>query len=746
MARYAERQHHPERLTRPLLRTGAKGEGAFRPISWDEALDRVADAFRNAADRFGPEAVWPYLYAGTMGLVQRDGIERLRAVMGYSGMHRTICSTIAKAGWKAGAGALRGVDPREMPEADLVVLWGCNAAATQVHVMTHATMARKDRGAPLVVVDPYANATARAADMHLALRPGTDGALACAVMHVLFAEGFADRDYLARYTDAPERLEGHVRSLEPEWAAAITGLDAEEIVAFARLYGSTPRSFLRLGYGFTRARNGAAAMHAASCLPAVTGAWRHRGGGALFSNGDLYPINRTLIEGLDAHRPGVRELDMSRIGPVLTGDPRDLGDGPPVTAMIVQNTNPAAVAPESVKVREGLALEDLFLCVHEQFLTETAAFADIVLPATTFLEHDDIYVGGGHTFLQVARPVVDAPGECRSNHAVICDLAARLGAEHPGFAMTARELIDATLAASGLPDSEAIVAGGGHDCAIPFEEAHYQNGFAWPDGRFRFAPDWLALGPAGIDAAAAARPRGDHRDRGRGPSVPAGDRAGPRPSSTRASPRPRRRAAGSGGRRPSSTPTTARAPASRPAIPCASATPAAPSSSTPSLSPACSRASWSSKASGRTRASSRASASTPWSAPKRSRRRAAPPSTIRPSGCAARTHEHPGAPPPSPKRKRDHDHRPSPLRRGQGRRRLLRALRRRLQSGRRRAAGARAARLESRDEGGDRRGGGGVPGMGGDAAAVPRPRAIPFQGVDGGALRRAGEPSHHRAR
>ncbi len=497
VARYAERVHHPDRLTRPLRRIGEKGEGRFEPVSWDDALDLVADAFAAAVRKHRPQSVWPYLYAGTMGLVQRDGIERLRNVMGYSGMGRTICSSIARAGWAAGAGAVRGVDPREMADSELIVLWGCNAAATQVHVLTHVTKARKARGAKIVVVDPYATATARSADFHLALRPGTDGALACAVMHVLFVEGLANREYMSRYTDVPDALERHLRARTPAWAAAITGLTETEIIDFARLYGSTKRSFLRLGYGFTRSRNGAANMHAASCLPAVTGAWQHRGGGALYSNGDLFPLDRTLIEGSDAKKPGVRVLDMSRIGPILTGDTDDLAGGPPVMAMLIQNTNPAAVAPESAKVRAGLARDDLFVCVHEQFMTETAMMADVVLPATTFLEHDDIYLGLGHTFLQVARGIVAPPGECRSNHTVIGALAKRLGAQHPGFEMTAWELIDATLAASGLPDAKTVARPGGIDRSLAFDQAHYLDGFAWTDGRFRFKPKWTDLGPLG---------------------------------------------------------------------------------------------------------------------------------------------------------------------------------------------------------------------------------------------------------
>ncbi len=492
VARYAERQHHPERLTQPLLRVGPRGEGrsAFVPIDWDDALDRVAEAFKGAAATYGAESVWPYFYAGTMGLVQRDGIERLRHVMGYSRQKSTFCTTLADAGWMAGVGVKRGVDPREMADSDLVVVWGANPVHTQVNVMQHIAQARKARGTRLVVVDPYRTPTAEKADQHLMLRPGTDGALACAVMQVLFAEGFADRDYLARYSDDPQALERHLASRGPAWAAPITGLSEEEIRAFARLYGSHPRSFLRLGYGFSRSRNGSAAMHAVSCLPVVTGAWQHRGGGALYSNSALYGLDRTLITGSDALNPAVRELDQSRVGAILCGDSQALAGGPPVTAMLIQNTNPMAVAPESARVREGFARPDLFVCVHEQFMTETAAMADIVLPATTFLEHDDLYTAGGHTFLQASRQLLPPWGQARSNHALICALAARLGASHPGFELSAWELIDATLTRSGLPGAEALYAQRWLDCALPFEEAHMLRGFGHPDGRFRFKPAW----------------------------------------------------------------------------------------------------------------------------------------------------------------------------------------------------------------------------------------------------------------
>jgi len=520
VSRYAERVHHPDRLTKPLRRVGDKGAGraAFVEIGWDEALDRTAEAMTRAAEKYGKEAVWPYYYAGTMGLVQRDGIERLRHAMGYSRFHSTICNTLSDAGWFAGNGAKWGTDPREMADADLIVVWGGNPVATQVNVMTHIARARKNRGAKLVVIDPYRTGTAEQADLHLAVRPGTDGALACAVMHVLFKEGLADRDYLVRYTKDADRLEKHLRTRTPEWAAGITGLTVEQIEGFARLYGGTKRAYLRLGYGFSRSRNGAAQMFAASCLPAVTGAWQYRGGGALYGMAGIYQIDKTLIEGLDRVDKSKRLLDQSRIGPILTGDKRDLGDGPPVAALFIQNTHPVVVCPESLKVREGFRRKDLFVCVHEQFMTDTAAMADIVLPATTFLEHDDLYQAGGHTHLQITRKVIEPVGEARSNHEVICALAQRLGARHPGFEMTAWEMIDRTLRASGLPDAETAHRMGWIDLSPDFRTAHFLDGFGYEDRRFHFAPDWKRWGlnhaampelpdhMATIDAADAEHP------------------------------------------------------------------------------------------------------------------------------------------------------------------------------------------------------------------------------------------------
>jgi anaerobic selenocysteine-containing dehydrogenase len=513
VARYAERIHHPDRLMHPLRRTGPKGSGQFERISWDEALDLVAARFEEAEAAHGAEAVWPYYYAGTMGLVMRDGINRLRHAKRYSGQFSTICTNMAWTGYIAGTGRLAGPDPREMALSDCVVIWGTNPVHTQVNVMTHAIRARKERGAKIVAIDIYMNATMKQADMALLVRPGTDGALACAVMHVLFRDGLADWDYLRRYTDCPEELRDHLATRDPAWAAAITGLAVEEIEAFARLVGERKRTYFRLGYGFGRQRNGTTNMHAASCIAAVTGAWRLEGGGAFHNNGAIYRWNKTLIEGLDVVDPGVRKLDQSQIGRVLTGDAEALRHGPPVTAMLIQNTNPVSVAPEQDLVKRGFARADLFVCVHEQFMTETALMADVVLPATMFMEHDDLYQGGGHQHFQLGPKLVDPPGECRSNHEVICGLAERLGAEHQGFAMSPREIVDWTLQASGRGTYEELEASRFIDAQPGFREAHYLDGFAYPDGKFRFRPDWTTVpapndGPMGPWAAMPSLP--DH--------------------------------------------------------------------------------------------------------------------------------------------------------------------------------------------------------------------------------------------
>jgi len=490
VARYAERVHHPDRLKQPLRRTGAKGSGQFAPISWDDALDIVAEQFLRAEAKHGSETVWPYYYAGTMGYVMRDGIHRLRHAKKYSGFFSTICVNPAWTGFIAGTGKLAGADPREMAKSDLVVIWGTNAVNTQVNVMTHATRARKQRGAKIVAIDIYMNSTMKQADLPVLIRPGTDGALACAVMHCLFRDGNADWDYLNRYTDAPRELEAHLRARDPQWASRITGCAVETIEEFARLVGERKRAYFRLGYGFSRSRNGAVNMHAASCIAAVVGAWKYEGGGAFHNNGAIFHLDNSLIEGSELRDPSIRMLDQSRIGPILTGDKDALLGGPPVTALLIQNTNPLSVAPDQDTVKRGFARDDLFVCVHEQFMTDTAKFADVILPATMFVEHDDFYTSGGSQYILLGPKLVDPPGECRNNHEVICALAKRLGAEHPGFAMTPRQMIDATLQKSGWGTLADLEAGRWIDCQPDFATAHYLKGFAYPDGKFRFKPDW----------------------------------------------------------------------------------------------------------------------------------------------------------------------------------------------------------------------------------------------------------------
>ncbi|KAB2658694.1 molybdopterin oxidoreductase family protein [Brucella tritici] len=491
VARYAERVHHPDRLKHPLVRAGAKGAGQWKEASWEAALDLITERFLKAERDYGSESVWPYYYAGTMGLVQRDSINRLRFAKRYSNQFDSFCTNMAWTGYFAGTGSLTGPDPREMAKADVVVIWGTNAAATQVNVMTHAVRARKERGAKIVVIDVYANATVRQADMGIVLKPGTDGAFACAVMHVLFRDGLADWDYLERYTDDPKGLEAHLQTRTPEWAAAITGLSVEEIEAFAHLVGKTKRTYFRLGYGFTRQRNGAVNMHAAASIACVTGAFLYEGGGAFHSNSGIFKMDKREIEGRAMQDVGLRFLDQSKIGRILTGDSEALYGGPPVMAMLIQNTNPMNVTPEQRLVRKGFAREDLFVAVHEQFMTDTAKMADVVLPATTFLEHDDIYRGGGQQHVVLGPKLIEPLADARPNIFVINELAKRLGVgDLPGFDLDERTLIDNMNANSDLPQFDELKEKRFVDLQPPFEDAHYINGFKWPDGKFRFRPDW----------------------------------------------------------------------------------------------------------------------------------------------------------------------------------------------------------------------------------------------------------------
>ncbi|QFT69821.1 Putative dimethyl sulfoxide reductase chain YnfE precursor [Labrenzia sp. THAF35] len=491
VARYPERLYHPDRLLKPLRRTGKKGEGRFEEISWDAALDLIAEKFLAAETEFGAESVWPYHYAGTMGMVQRDSIHRLRHTKGYSRQFDSFCTNMAWTGYVAGTGKLAGPDPREMAVSDQIVIWGTNPVATQVNVMTHAIAARKKRGARIIVVDVYETETMKQADIGIILKPGTDAALACAVMHVLFRDGHADRDYLETYTDCPAELEAHLKTKTPEWAASITGLDVSRIEELAQLIGSVKKTYFRLGYGFTRSRNGAVGMHAASSIAAVTGCWKEEGGGAFHNNGAIYQLNKEMIEAGSLKDLAVRALDQSLVGRILTGDEAALLGGPPVKAMLIQNTNPVSVAPEQDLIKQGFAREDLFTVVHEHFMTETAQMADIVLPATQFLEHDDLYKGGGHQYLMLGPKAVEPPEGPRENIFVINEIARRVDSKpHPGFDMSARDHIDWLLRNSNYGTLADLEAGKWIDLQPDFETAHYLNGFGHADGKFHFKADW----------------------------------------------------------------------------------------------------------------------------------------------------------------------------------------------------------------------------------------------------------------
>jgi anaerobic selenocysteine-containing dehydrogenase len=423
---YLDRVYSPDRILHPLLRVGRKGEGRFERISWDEALDEIAGRFRSIVAAHGAQAILPYSYAGNMGLLSFGSMDRrFFHALGASHLARTICSSAGAAGLKATVGKSIGFDPEAIVHARFIVAWGANIVSSNVHLWPFIEEARR-RGARFVAIDPYRSRTAEKADHHLALLPGTDAALALGVMHVLFRDGYEDADYLARYTVGAAELRARAAEWTPERTARETGLTVAEIEGFAREYGTTRPSAIRLNYGLNRHAGGGMAVRTIACLPAITGDWRHVGGGVLLSTSGTFPTNNEALERPDLAAPGTRTLNMSQLGRVLT-DPRL---APPVKALFVYNSNPAAVAPDQEKVREGLGREDLFTVVHELFPTDTVDFADIVLPATTTLEHYDLHKAYGHLYLSLSRPAIAPLGECKPNTEVFRLLAARMGLDH----------------------------------------------------------------------------------------------------------------------------------------------------------------------------------------------------------------------------------------------------------------------------------------------------------------------------
>lgn len=433
VARYLEREYSPDRLLHPLRRTGNKGDACFARISWDEALDEIAEKLRGIVAEFGPEAILPYSYAGTMGVLNNAGMDRrFFHRLGASRLDRTICSAAGGVGLLDALGAKYGTETEDFRHAKLIVSWGGNILGTNVHLWPFVVEARRN-GAKFYTIDPRENRAARTADRHFAIHPGSDTALALAMMHVIIAESLHDADYVERFTLGFEDLRAKVRDWTPERAAALTGIDAAAIVDLARDYATTRPAAIRVNYGAQRSERGSTAIRTIALLPALTGAWRDIGGGVQLSTSGAFQLNRPALERADLQLSSplgreARIVNMSQLGDALTRLSH-----PPVKATVVYNSNPAAIAPDQNAVRRGLRREDLFTVVLEQFLTDTARFADIVLPVTTFLEHTDLYVAYGHYHLQLARPALAAPGEALPNTEIFRRLAARMGFTEPCF-------------------------------------------------------------------------------------------------------------------------------------------------------------------------------------------------------------------------------------------------------------------------------------------------------------------------
>ncbi|ADW20783.1 molybdopterin oxidoreductase family protein [Thermus scotoductus] len=446
--RYPERAR--ERLLYPMRRVGKKGEGRFERISWEEALEEIAERLRAILDTHGGEAILPYHYAGTMGLVENQHPLAFFRAIGASELEETICSTAGSAAWEMTYGPRLGPDPEEVPEARYILLWGINSLSTNSHLTPFLKEARR-RGAKVVHIDPYENPTSRFADEHIKLRPGTDAALAYALAHVLFRENLVDWEYLKESATGLEAFQEEARKWPPERAEALTGVPKEAMERLARELGEAKRVFLRVGYGMTRHPGGGNALRAAILLPALVGAWRYPGCGALLSTSGAFPLNkrflggRHLLEGSHPHEgyfrpnPRVRRINMNQLASALTRL------APPIRALFVFNSNPLVVAPDTGRVKEGLLREDLLTVVLEQVPTETALYADYLLPATFFYEHPDLYTSYGHYYLSWNEPLTEPQGEARPNTWVFRELGRRLGLREPTLYWTAEEVAESLL-------------------------------------------------------------------------------------------------------------------------------------------------------------------------------------------------------------------------------------------------------------------------------------------------------------
>jgi anaerobic selenocysteine-containing dehydrogenase len=498
VARYQDRVHHPDRLTHPLRRVGRKGEGRFERTTWDEAAREIAARFREiAASPDGPQAILPYSYSGTLGKVQGSSLDRrFFHRLGASLLDRTICATAGAAGCDVTLGTRAVIDPEAAIHSRLIVNWGSNTSVTNPHFWAVVVQARK-LGAKVVTIDPHRSKTAARSDQWVAIRPGTDAALALGVMHVLFRDGLQDQDYLDRYCLGGDGLKARVLAeYSPAVVSRITGLSVDEIETFAREYGTARDTFggpalIRLNYGLQRHGGGGMAARTVSCLPAVTGDWRYPGGGALLSTSKLFPFAGAALERPDLIPPGTRTVNMVQLAEALAGEL----PGPPVKALYVYCANPAAVNPHQGKVHRGLARDDLFTVVHEQFQTDTADYADIVLPATTQLEQWDVHNGYGQLYVQVNEPAIPPLGEAKPNTEVFRLLARAMGFEPELFEVSDQDLIRTAITAAGGPvyppreafdglTLERLVADGAVRLNLPRNYAPFAEGrFGTPSGK-----------------------------------------------------------------------------------------------------------------------------------------------------------------------------------------------------------------------------------------------------------------------
>jgi anaerobic selenocysteine-containing dehydrogenase len=494
VSHYLERTYSGDRLLHPLVRTGAKGEGSFARVSWEEALARIADRLGTIVARHGGEAVLPYSFAGTQGVVQGASIDRrFFGRLGASRLERTICGQAAAAGQLEAAGSLVGLRPEDVAHSRLIVLWGTNTIVTNLHQWPIIQRARK-AGARVVVIDPLRTRTAAAADWHVRPLPGTDAALALGLMHVIVAEGRHDTDYVERYAEGFEQLRAALEAWSPERAAAVTGVSADEIVALARAYATTRPASIRRLIGIEHHREGARMVRTIACLPVLVGAWRERGGGLLGPTAwaAWSPLDQNALAG---PQPASRTVNMVRLAHALN----DLR--PPVRALVVYNSNPATTAPDNTRVMRGLARKDLFTVVLEHFLTDTARFADVVLPATTQVEHCDLVPSWGHTYITYNEPAIAPLGEALPNTEIFRRMARAMGFEDAAFAASDEDLARAAVAGSRWPlqgiDFDQLREVGWAEAALPEDHRPFaEGGFGTPSRRFRLWSDDL---PPGFD-------------------------------------------------------------------------------------------------------------------------------------------------------------------------------------------------------------------------------------------------------